>query len=235
MNESRPVHIVALNGSPHKGGNTATLMGWVLEGYREAGAEAEWLHIGDYDLRSCQGCLACLRTGDCVLEDDYRLLRGKLLAADGIVIGAPSYEGQPPARLKVFLERLMLLNLYTLMFSRQYVMGVATSGLSWCDDLAESLTTGLGWHSGTISARTSTLAHGYRPLAEAHPKRLLAQARALGRRLVANIRTPSWARHLQPGYLVFRLMHRFLLRRMVTQNPEQFAGVLRVWREQGRM
>jgi len=64
------MHIVALNGSPHREGNTATLMQWVLDGCEEAGASTEWLYIVDWRIEYCQGCFTCLRTGTCPIADD---------------------------------------------------------------------------------------------------------------------------------------------------------------------
>lgn len=188
------MHIVAMNGSPHRSGNTATLMRWVVEGCQAAGASVEWLNIGDWRIEYCQGCFGCLRTGTCIIEDDTAVIREHLLRADGIVVGSPVYEGQPTAQLKALLDRLTLLNLYARTFERQWTIGVATSGVAPIGGVAKSLADFFGRRAGVIGAKTTTIAKGSRPLSEDHDPRLPERARQLGRRLVARISRPQ--RHL---------------------------------------
>lgn len=221
-------HIIGLNGSPHRDGNTATLMGWVLEGCAEAGARVEWIHVVDYDIRYCQGCFACLRDGECPIGDDLAEVRDRLLAADGIVVGSPVYEGQPTAQLKTLMDRLALLVLYADTFARQHSVGVATSGLAPTGGTAKAADL-FGHCSGTIGAKVASLAQGYRPLTEADFPRLPRRARALGRRLVRDIRHPDQGFNLKRAWIGFL---RGLLRRFVVErHPDQFAGVIRIWRE----
>ena len=126
----RRVSIVVLNGSPHRDGNTATLMGWVVAGCVEAGASVEWIHLVDHSIDYCQGCFTCLRTGECHIQDGFAQVRRRMEMADGIIVGSPMYAGQPTAQLKTFLDRLTLLNLYTHVFERQRSVAVVTSGVT---------------------------------------------------------------------------------------------------------
>jgi NAD(P)H-dependent FMN reductase len=233
MSDHRPIHVVGLNGSPHHQGNTVTLMGWVLEGCLEAGAKTEWIHVVDYDIRYCRGCFTCLRTGECPIRDDFLALRSRLLAADGVVVGSPVYADAPPAVFKTFLDRLTLLNLYTNSFERQFSVGVATSGIAPTMGVANSLASMFGRSSGAIGAKTSSVARGYQPLATVHDPNLPGKARALGRRLVTDIRGPRRWRLPQREYLIYSLLTRTFIYPMVVGNPEQFAGVLRIWAEKG--
>jgi len=223
-------HIIGLNGSPHRAGNTATLMGWVLEGCAEAGASVEWIHVADYDIQYCRGCFTCLREGECPIGDDFAGVRDRLLAADGIVVGSPVYEGHATAQLKTLMDRLTLLVLYTDTFARQRSVGVATSGLAPTRSTARVADL-FGHCSGTIGAKVASLAEGYRPLTVADFPRLPRRARALGRRLVRDI----WhfrAFSLKRAWIGFL---RGLLRRFVVErHPDQFAGVIRIWRERRR-
>lgn len=54
---------IALNGSPRKNGNTATLLQKALAGAAEAGAETELIHLIDLDYKGCSSCFACKRKG----------------------------------------------------------------------------------------------------------------------------------------------------------------------------
>ena len=224
------MHIVALNGSPHRKGNTATLMQWVLDGCAEAGASVEWLHVTDCRIEYCQGCFTCLRTGTCPIADDVPAIRERLLNADGIVVGSPTYEGEPTAQLKTLLDRLTLLNLYTRTFEGAWSVGVATSGVAPTSGVAKHLADFFGQRAGIIGAKTTTVARGYGSLSADHDPRLPERARKLGRLLAARIAHPP--RRLPSPMLVWiSILRRFVVRPLVEGNPEQFAGVLAIWEE----
>jgi multimeric flavodoxin WrbA len=233
MGASNSVRVIGLNGSPHHNGNTVTLIRWVLEGCTEAGAQVEWIHLIDYEVRYCQGCFTCLRTGACPIQDDYRSILDRLVAADGIVVGSPVYEGQPTAQLKTFLDRTTLLGLYTRTFEKQRSVGVATSGVAPTAGVAKYVAGLFGQPYGVIGAKTTSIAHGYQVLAEVHDHRLPMRARALGQSLVVRIQSAHEPRFPTPLSLWYRILARYVIQPLVTQNPEQFAGVLRIWREKG--
>jgi len=226
-----PVRVIGLNGSPHRQGNTATLMGWVLEGCREAGASVEWLHLVDYHIQYCQGCFTCLRSGACPIQDDFLEIRARLTAADGLVLGSPVYEGGPSAQMKTLMDRLTLLHLYTQVFERQVTIGVATSGIAPTRDVALNLADYFGRRSAWIGATTTTLSDGIQPLAERHPPHLPAQARRVGRRLVEQIQNPGRLRLPQPFRLWIQLLRRLYILPLMRKHPDQFAGALRILQE----
>lgn len=228
MSEKSTIRIIGLNGSPHRDGNTATLMGWVLEGCAEAGAGVEWIHVVDHNISYCQGCFTCLRKGECPIQDDFAEVRDRLLATDGIVVGSPVYEDQPTAQLKTLMDRLALLCLYTDTFAKQHSVGVATSGLAPTSNTAKAAAI-FGQCSGIIGAKVASFTEGYQPLVEAHSPRLPRRARTLGRRLVQDIQRPDRAFNLERAWINFL---RGLLRRFVVmRHPDQFAGVIRIWGE----
>jgi NAD(P)H-dependent FMN reductase len=233
MGSSNSIRIVGLNGSPHRNGNTVALMRWILEGCAEAGAEVEWIHLIDWEVRYRQGCFTCLRTGTCPIQDDYQSILSQLLAAGGVVVGSPVYEGQPTAQLKTFLDRMTLLGLYTRTYEAQRSVGVATSGVAPTAGVAKYVAGMFGQRCGVIGAKTTSIAHGYQRLAEVHDRRLPERARALGRSLVARIQTAHQPRFPTPAHLWYGILARFVLQPMVARNAEQFAGVLQIWREKG--
>ena len=108
-------HIVAINGSPRKNWNTATLLDKALEGARtEAPEEITTERIDLYDLSftGCRSCFACKRIGGksygkCVVRDDLHSVLERVLTSDGIIIGSPIYYRNITAELHAFLERFM--------------------------------------------------------------------------------------------------------------------------------
>ena len=51
--------MLGIVGSPRKNGNTHVLVSRILEGARDAGAEAETVLLGDLTVQECDGCHAC--------------------------------------------------------------------------------------------------------------------------------------------------------------------------------
>jgi len=101
--------ILAICGSPRKG-NTEWMLTKVLESARAEGAETELLLLRDRDIGLCRGCLTCevgddRQPGVCVINDDMEGMLPKMLAADVIVFGSPSYFYMLSGLLKNFLDR----------------------------------------------------------------------------------------------------------------------------------
>lgn len=106
----------AINGSPRKTNNTATLLQAALEGVQGAHpdqpVETELVHLRDLKFESCRSCFACKRLGgkhygQCALTDSLTPVLEKLGQADGIIFGSPIYFGNITGLLKSFFERLL--------------------------------------------------------------------------------------------------------------------------------
>ncbi|MBI4284393.1 MAG: flavodoxin family protein [Chloroflexi bacterium] len=103
------VNILGISCSPRRRGNTEILIGEALAGAREAGAETELLTLHDKDIRPCDGCFTCTKTGECKIDDDMQSIYDKLLAADGIIFGTPVYFWSASAQAKILLDRALAL------------------------------------------------------------------------------------------------------------------------------
>lgn len=108
--------VYAINGSPRKNKNTATLLQKALDGVKESqnGKEIETEIINLYDLKytGCKSCFACKRLGGtsygkCAVKDDIHEILEKISQADGIIFGSPIYFGNITGQLQSFLERLL--------------------------------------------------------------------------------------------------------------------------------
>jgi multimeric flavodoxin WrbA len=91
--------------SPRKGGNTEILVQEALAGAQTRGAETELVAIWDKDIRPCDGCLSCEKTGECHIKDDVQEIYPKLVAAEGIVWGTPVYFWSVTAQAKMLIDR----------------------------------------------------------------------------------------------------------------------------------
>lgn len=106
--------IYAINGSPRKANNTATLLNEALAGAQAAvpGTETELIHLYSYDFNGCVSCFECKRLGGksygrCALRDGASPLLDKLAQADGLIFGSPVYFHSITGKLRMFLERLL--------------------------------------------------------------------------------------------------------------------------------
>ena len=99
---------VAINGSPRKGGNTEILLRKALEPIAAEGHETEFMQVGGTRIRGCTACGACgrMKNKRCVMEDDiFNLAFEKIIAADAILIGSPSYFADMTAETKALIDR----------------------------------------------------------------------------------------------------------------------------------
>lgn len=99
--------ILAVSGSPRKGGNTEILLNEALEGAKTEGAEVELYRLSGKDIKPCDGCWTCMKEGKCHIKDDMQELYEKFFAADGIIIGTPIYYYAMTAQTKTIIDRSM--------------------------------------------------------------------------------------------------------------------------------
>ena len=104
--------IMAINGSPRKTWNTATLLKKALKGAASQGAETELVHLYDLNFKGCISCFACKTRGGksygrCAVKDDLRPILKKIEAADGLILGSPIYFGIVSGEMRSFMERLL--------------------------------------------------------------------------------------------------------------------------------
>jgi len=153
------IKVVSVISSPHKNGFSATLTRSASKSAQKEGAEIEELYLPDFNLKYCQGCMNCLTGDKCVLDDDLNILRGKLEAADGIIMSSPTYAITPNALMMNFLQRIGIYAVYRSSLSDKYVIGISTSGAIGADKVAKYLTEitdGLfevGYRCGYLGAR----------------------------------------------------------------------------------
>ena len=98
--------IIGFNASPRKSGNTAWAIGKILDGAKEQGADIEMFHSGILDINPCKGCLGCVESDRCVIDDDMQKIYAALKRSDALVLGSPVYMGQMTAQAKTFTDRL---------------------------------------------------------------------------------------------------------------------------------
>ncbi len=101
--------VLLINGSPRKKGNTFLALSEVAKTLEQQGIETEIVQIGTKAVRSCIACGQCAvkQLGRCVFDDDIcnRIVE-KLDTADALVVGSPTYYGQPNGAVLSLIQRM---------------------------------------------------------------------------------------------------------------------------------
>jgi len=102
--------ILAIVGSPRKGGNTDILVRKVAEGAASKGAQVETLRLAKLNIRECDGCHVCWQKKPCSKRDDMLSIYPKIIESDAIIFGTPVYWYGPTALMKAFIDRFVYFN-----------------------------------------------------------------------------------------------------------------------------
>jgi multimeric flavodoxin WrbA len=100
--------VVAFNGSPRKDGNTAILIKHVFSELEKQGIETELVQLSDKVLHGCIACEICSKNKDqrCAVNNDAaNEYIAKMLGADGIILGSPSYIQDVTSEMKALIDR----------------------------------------------------------------------------------------------------------------------------------
>ena len=99
---------IAINGSPRKGGNTETLLRTVLEPLTQAGWDTGFIQLGGKEIRGCRACYQCFKKKNsrCGQKADaFDPCLEKMIEADAIILGSPTYFTDVSTEMKALLDR----------------------------------------------------------------------------------------------------------------------------------
>ena len=102
--------IVVLTGSPRRNGNTNYLADRFIAGAQEKGHSVFRFDCAAHKVSGCMACNRCGMDGDCVLSDDFRIVRPHLLDADMVVFVTPMYYFGFSAQIKSVIDRFYAIN-----------------------------------------------------------------------------------------------------------------------------
>lgn len=191
-----PVKVLGISGSPHRHGNTETLLDAFLEEVSEAGGEADKVILKDLDYSPCRGCNVCHKDGECIVKDQALPLFDRILTMDCLAVASPIYSMGITAELKGLIDRAQYIWARkfiqkTLYFTDDHIRShkgifISTAGLSW-DNVFDAAfpaitaffnTIGFEYYDNIIANEMDTY-HGIR----GHPT-ALKEAHAKGREVV---------------------------------------------------
>ncbi|MBC2737273.1 MAG: flavodoxin family protein [Desulfobacteraceae bacterium] len=100
--------VVAFNGSARRKGNTALLLDHVTAELNKEGIQTEIVHLAGKSIQGCIACMKCHRNKDrrCTVDTDYlNKCIAKMDAADGILLGSPTYFADVSTEMKALIDR----------------------------------------------------------------------------------------------------------------------------------
>jgi multimeric flavodoxin WrbA len=106
--------VVGINGSPRVGGNTEQLIKKVFEELEAEGVETELIQLGGEAVRGCLACGKCgeMQNGTCIIKSDHvNDIIKKMVEADGIILGSPTYFADVTSEMKALIDRAGLVAL----------------------------------------------------------------------------------------------------------------------------
>lgn len=141
---------LAINGSPRRGANTATMLRHALAGAASRGAETKLVHLRGLSFSGCASCFACKRKGArtegrCALRDDATPLLDEALGSDVVVLGSPMYLGGVTGAMKSLLERLVFPSLSYDVADRRCFEGRIATGFAYTMGMPHDLVERAGY------------------------------------------------------------------------------------------
>jgi multimeric flavodoxin WrbA len=103
--------IVAVYGSPRRGGNTDVLTNKFMEGVDKLKENetlkinVERIFLNNFNISPCRECCNCSKTGECIIDDDMQKIYPKVAECDLLVIASPVFFTTVSGYLKAFIDR----------------------------------------------------------------------------------------------------------------------------------
>ena len=158
--------VIAFNGSARKDGNTAILIKQALRELEREGIETELVQLAGTRIQGCIACSECFETRDqcCVVTDDaVNEYIAKMLHADGIILGSPTYFADITPELKALIDRAgMVARANGDMFQRKVGAAVVNDATRWRYSRIR-LDQSLLLHWSNDRSRFELLEYRYRP------------------------------------------------------------------------
>jgi len=99
------MNVVAFQGSPRIEGNADILLAETLKGIPESGHEVRLFRLNFMNIKTCQDCGGCEKTGKCVINDDMDEVYDAIRGADRVILASPVFFFALTAQSKAMIDR----------------------------------------------------------------------------------------------------------------------------------
>lgn len=219
------IKIVVINGSPRKNGATAKLLNKMVEHLvSKQDVEIEYIHISDYSLESCSGCMSCYRSSVCCLKDSVEEINKSISEAHGIIIGSPTYSSSMPGSLKTFIDRGHFVLEQSLV--GKYTFALSTYEIAGGNNVIKELKTLFQYSGGITSGSFSCkLPFNTSPFKERKVEKKIISKTDIFYRAIVNKKSKS----ILNAIINFVALH-IVMKPQVLKRPQQYKAVLDRWR-----
>jgi multimeric flavodoxin WrbA len=116
--------LMAIIGSPRKGGNTELLVDQVIAGCKsKTDVDVEKIFVVDKKIEYCKGCMTCVSppkgSGVCAIKDDMNEILKSMKDSDAFIFGTPNHMRTITAPLLNFLTRMLPLLVFELKYDNE--------------------------------------------------------------------------------------------------------------------
>jgi multimeric flavodoxin WrbA len=128
--------IIGILGSMRTDGNTEIMVDHALDVARGKGISTSKITLRDMTIAPCNGCMGCVKTGECIIDDDMQEVYRQIREADGIIWASPVYYWSMSGLTKITLDRTFALNYPELQQSGKIGGLILVAGIRGCMNAA---------------------------------------------------------------------------------------------------
>ena len=224
------MQILIINGNVKSNGFIAGALNLAQDHLVAKGAEVSSVKLADADIQDCRGCFNCLKTGVCTINDDMKEITERMLDADGFVIGSPVRNGSTTACYKRFYERITYRLGFPLLIADKYTLAISSVGFMGGKSINRK---SLGLQDVFQAKLSDFLFFKVGIPTKLEPAQVKDKLVRVADKLMRNIESGKQRPVLNR---VATALDRFMLRKFVLlKSPDQYAFVIKCWREKGYM
>ena len=181
--------ILAIVGSPRLKGNTNYLVDQALDEAAKLGAATEKIVISQHKVNPCLGHDNCPSLAACTQQDDAGWIMDKFYEADGVILASPVYYLNVTAQMKAFLDRNYFPYKKNIRGKARAVGIIVVGEQMGIEDTLYTLHQFVDWIFFVGRSRRFVVTGYANHTGEAEKNaRLVAEARELGRKMVASLK-----------------------------------------------
>jgi multimeric flavodoxin WrbA len=119
--------VLGLCGS-HRSGNTELMVKKALDVCKSNGLETDLVALSGLEVGFCTDCGLCKKVFDCSIKDDVMGILKKMVDADALIVGSPTYFAGVSGRLKALFDRTLPLRRQGMMLKDKVGAALAVGG-----------------------------------------------------------------------------------------------------------
>ncbi len=128
--------VLIISTSLRKNSNSEYLARECEKGAKNAGHEVQFISLKGKKISFCTGCLACQKSGACVIKDDVFEISEKVKNADVLIFATPVYYYEMSGQMKTLIDRLNPLYSRDYKFRKVYMIATAAEEGAYVFDKA---------------------------------------------------------------------------------------------------